>query len=200
MLIPPLEGEGRLRSNRGGVAFAPPALPFYPTFQEEGCRDAAQMTEVSMQKRRGRLITKDHLPHPGSPLRSAPPPQGEGWEKISPHRIKHVRHLRQTMTRYEVKLWLRLRALKARGFHFRRQVPIAHFIVDFACHTTKLLIEVDGMQHGFDAQLAKEQSRDKSLTLIGFKVLRFINEEIWQSMNGVVEQIFLAGQGREPKS
>jgi len=44
-----------------------------------------------------------------------------------------ARKLRSAMTRQEIKLWLHLRELRKLGFHFRRQVPIKGFIVDFAC-------------------------------------------------------------------
>ena len=55
------------------------------------------------------------------------------------------------MTPQEVKLWVHLRSWKGRGFHFRRQVPLDDFIVDFACLKLWLIVEIDGGQHTFTA-------------------------------------------------
>jgi very-short-patch-repair endonuclease len=52
------------------------------------------------------------------------------------------RSLRKRMTSHEVKLWVQLRLLDEG--HFRRQVPIGPYIVDFAEKTSKLVIEIDG--------------------------------------------------------
>jgi very-short-patch-repair endonuclease len=54
-----------------------------------------------------------------------------------------ARKLRSRMTRQEVKLWLHLRELRKLGFHFRRQVPIKGFIVDFACYHARVIVEVE---------------------------------------------------------
>jgi very-short-patch-repair endonuclease len=59
-----------------------------------------------------------------------------------------ARALRKRMTPQEVKLWVRLREHKPLSFHFRRQAPIDHTIVDFASFGSRLIIEVDGGQHG----------------------------------------------------
>jgi very-short-patch-repair endonuclease len=126
-------------------------------------------------------------------LREGPPsPQGGRMVRAS---IGRARDLRKTMTRYEVKLWLQLKALKPQGFRFRRQVPIERFIVDFACFENRLIVEVDGMQHGFDAEAAKDAIRDGVLASAGFTVLRFSNSDVWQNIDGVVATIF-SGRSR----
>jgi very-short-patch-repair endonuclease len=61
-----------------------------------------------------------------------------------------ARDLRKSMTRTEVKLWQRLRELRTLGHHFRRQSPLAPYIVDFECRRSRLVVEVDGHQHGYD--------------------------------------------------
>ena len=58
-----------------------------------------------------------------------------------------ARKLRSAMTRQEIKLWLQLRELRKLGFHFRRQVPVKGFIVDFACYHPRVIVEVDASQH-----------------------------------------------------
>jgi very-short-patch-repair endonuclease len=56
---------------------------------------------------------------------------------------EQARRLRKTMMRQEVKLWVRLRALRAMGFQFRRQSAISSYIVDFECRRARLIVEVD---------------------------------------------------------
>ncbi len=77
--------------------------------------------------------------------------------------------------------------LKAEGRHFRRQVPVDKYIADFACHYPKLIVELDGGQHGDAA--AEDAVRTKVLNQHGFKVLRFWNSEINESLEGVVDRI-----------
>jgi len=103
-----------------------------------------------------------------------------------------ARNLRKTMTRQEVKLWVRLRELRELGFHFRRQSPIAHYIVDFECRRRRLVIEVDGTQHGFDQNRIRDFVRDRTLNDRGYRVLRFGNPDIDRNMEGVLETIRLA--------
>ena len=55
-----------------------------------------------------------------------------------------ARALRREMTDAERKLWLFLRQRQLDGIKFRRQVPIGQYIADFASHTPKVIVEVDG--------------------------------------------------------
>ena len=103
-----------------------------------------------------------------------------------------ARKLRQTMTPQEVRVWVRLRALKSRGLHFRRQVPIGGYIVDFACYRPKVVIEIDGSQHGFDEHAKKDRDRDAYLGSQGFRVLRFWNGDVNRDIGAVVETILAA--------
>jgi very-short-patch-repair endonuclease len=105
---------------------------------------------------------------------------------------ERARELRKTMTRHEVKLWVRLRELRELGFHFRRQSPIARYVVDFECRRRRLVVEVDGMQHGFDRGRTRDLVRDQALKQLGYRVLRFANPDIEQNMDGVLEVIRLA--------
>jgi very-short-patch-repair endonuclease len=103
-----------------------------------------------------------------------------------------ARGLRKSMTRQEVKLWVRLREFHALGHHFRRQSPLAPYIVDFECRRSRVIVEVDGHQHGFDQHRQRDQVRDKALADRGYKVLRFSNGEIDQEIEGVLEVILSA--------
>jgi very-short-patch-repair endonuclease len=76
---------------------------------------------------------------------------------------KRARELRNNATAAERKLWYRLRELKVAGQKFRRQVPIDHFIVDFACLSHRLIIEVDGATHATDAEIASDMRRQRYL-------------------------------------
>jgi very-short-patch-repair endonuclease len=55
-----------------------------------------------------------------------------------------ARALRKRLTAQEAKVWVKLRELKALGFHFRRQAPIGPYIVDFAALSARVVIEIDG--------------------------------------------------------
>ena len=84
---------------------------------------------------------------------------------------------------------MQLRLLKDQGLHFRRQVPIAPYIVDFAERKHRLVIEVDGSQHGQEPNLQADQCRDADLTQRNFRVLKFWNVDVDQAMDGVICRI-----------
>jgi very-short-patch-repair endonuclease len=96
-----------------------------------------------------------------------------------------------------VKLWVHPRALKAQGFHFRRQVPREGYVVDFACLKSKLVIEIDGAQHGLDPNLDRDVLRDAKLMAAGFKVLRFWNSDVNENLESVIETIYREAEGRK---
>lgn len=99
------------------------------------------------------------------------------------------RSLRRRMTRQEVQLWVHLRLPRNEGFHFRRQVPIEDFVVDFACLKGRLVVELDGGQHGLETNAQKDRQRDARLDRLGFRVARFWNTEVDRNLDGVLEQI-----------
>jgi very-short-patch-repair endonuclease len=97
--------------------------------------------------------------------------------------------LRKRLTPQEVKLWVKLRELNALGFHFRRQAPIGRYIVDFVSFGARIVIEVDGGQHGMADGIRSDKARDTFLQSQGFHVLRFWNSEVDQNLDGVMESI-----------
>ena len=111
-----------------------------------------------------------------------------------------ARKLRKHQTDAERRLWRELRALKPRGFHFRRQVPIDHLIVDFACLSARVVIEVDGGQHNAPPGLAADTARDAHLRRAGFRVLRFWNNEVMGNLDAVVEVVLGALREHNPPS
>jgi very-short-patch-repair endonuclease len=105
---------------------------------------------------------------------------------------ERVRRLRREKTHAEIKLWRELRELNRRGFHFRQQGPIGPYIADFVDHTAKLVIELDGGQHGEVANRARDAARTKWLSANGYRVLRFWNSDVLNSMAGVMSAVMLA--------
>jgi very-short-patch-repair endonuclease len=100
------------------------------------------------------------------------------------------------MTAPERKLWWRLRELAPKGSHFRRQATIRPYFADFACHTTRLVIEIDGGQHGHAAQFKHDLKRDAYLSRNGYRVLRFWNNDVRQNIEGVLSVICEALESR----
>ena len=58
-----------------------------------------------------------------------------------------ARCLRNEGTDAERRLWQHLRHRQLAGHKFRRQYPLAGYIVDFVCVPARLVIELDGGQH-----------------------------------------------------
>jgi very-short-patch-repair endonuclease len=109
---------------------------------------------------------------------------------------ERARHLRKRLTPQEVKLWVRLRELRALGFHFRRQSPLSSYIVDFECRKARLVVEVDGGQHNLDSGLRADAKRDANLQHDGYRVLRFWNHDVDRNLDGVVSKILDVLNGR----
>ena len=89
----------------------------------------------------------------------------------------------------EQKLWRELRDRSAAGFRFRRQHPLGPYIVDFICLERRLVIEVDGGQHGEDEQMRRDERRTEWLGREGYRVVRFWENEVMQNTAGVVDTI-----------
>ena len=96
-----------------------------------------------------------------------------------------AREMRRAMTPAEQILWSHLRR-RSQGTKFRRQAPIGQFIVDFACLSHRVVVEVDGRHHLGDAQ---DQERDRWLAARGFRVLRFQNQEVLMDVASVLDRI-----------
>jgi very-short-patch-repair endonuclease len=102
-----------------------------------------------------------------------------------------ARALRRRQTEPEQKLWWHLRhRTPTNATHFRRQVPTGPYVADFCCLKEKLILEVDGNQHGFDRNIARDRQRTEYLAAQGFAVLRFSNREVMTQMNSVLEAIY----------
>jgi very-short-patch-repair endonuclease len=141
------------------------------------------------------------LPHPVSVLACAPRGvgpllQGEGEYRVVPRKLlKYSRKLRKRQTPHEAILWAYLRSRRLGGLKFRRQYPIARFIVDFCCFEKRIIVELDGRQHGEKKHAERDRIRDEILKSKGYKILRVWNSEINNNLEGVAERIIqLAGE------
>ena len=72
-------------------------------------------------------------------------------------------------------------------WHWRKQVPLGPYFADFASHSAKLIIELDGGQHATSTQ--SDSDRTRFLEMQGFRVMRFWNNDVIGNVEGVVESI-----------
>lgn len=108
-------------------------------------------------------------------------------DKKSENHIR-ARAMRLAPTDAEKKLWWHLRhRLSVPGAHFRRQVRIGYYIVDFASHGLKIVIEIDGSQHA--EQMKYDARRTERLESEGYRVLRFWNGDVLTNIDGVLETV-----------
>ncbi len=108
-------------------------------------------------------------------------------------RRNRARGLRRTATDTEKRLWWHLRhRLPLDGTYFRRQVPLGPYFADFCCLSLKIIVEVDGSQHGEAGAVAYDAARSAVLTEQGFLVLRFWNHQVLREMDGVLATIHAA--------
>jgi very-short-patch-repair endonuclease len=96
-------------------------------------------------------------------------------------------HLRTNSTDAEKRLWQALRNRQLQGHKFRRQHPIPPYVVDFVCLESRLIVELDGGQHA-EAQVY-DSTRTEALERLGYKVLRFWNNELFENTQGVLERV-----------
>jgi len=101
-----------------------------------------------------------------------------------PGTVIESRRLRHQATHAETRLWRAIRD-DALGTRFRRQHPVGNFIVDFACTEARLVIELDGGQHGGE----RDAARDAELRAAGWRVVRYWNNEVMENLDGVLADL-----------
>jgi very-short-patch-repair endonuclease len=109
---------------------------------------------------------------------------------VKPQLRSQAKRLRRAMTPAERKLWHALKAHRFQALHIRRQVPMGSYVADFICHAAKIVIEVDGAQHGFDQHLERDRARDAWFEAQGYRVLRFWNHDVLTGLDSVLDTIF----------
>lgn len=100
--------------------------------------------------------------------------------------LEASRNLKNRRTKAEKRLWSGLKGNRL-GTRFRQQQIIGNFITDFYCHEHAIIIEVDGGIH--DNQKEKDQARDAFLKELGFMVVRFRNEQVFNDLKGILREI-----------
>jgi len=116
-------------------------------------------------------------------------------KRISPMLQSFAKHLRRDQTDAEKKLWMCLRNGQIKEWKFRRQHPIGGYIVDFCCLEGMLIIELDGGQH-LEQEDADEE-RTTYLNSVGFRVLRFWNDDVLTKTDDVLEEILRMLEGSD---
>ena len=114
------------------------------------------------------------------------------------HKRPLAKLLRANATGAERILWSILRYKQLAALRFRRQQPIGPYIVDFFCPSAKLVVELDGSQHGADKIVAYDEDRTRFLESKGYRVLRFWNVEVIRNRDSVAEAIYHAGTAPDP--
>ena len=148
-----------------------------------------------------------HSPRPlslskgeGESARRGRSPQSGRWWVVRRgyprHALTAARTLRRNRTDAEGLLWHYLRNEQLDGYRFRRQQPIGRYIVDFACLSRKVLIELDGGQHA--EQTSRDEKRDAFLRARGYRVLRFWNTEVFENCFGVLQRVWETVAGDPP--
>ena len=104
--------------------------------------------------------------------------------------VDRARGLRVGQTDAEQLLWYHLRSRRLQGWKFRRQHQLGSYIVDLVCPDAALIVELDGGQHG--DQMIYDERRTLELESMGYKVLRFWNNDVLKNLDGVLEVILEA--------
>jgi very-short-patch-repair endonuclease len=100
---------------------------------------------------------------------------------------RRAQDLRQSLTPAERKLWTYLSRRQVAGTKFSRQMPIGPFICDFVSRSARLVVELDGGQH--DENEGRDRKRTAYIEGMGYRVMRFWNNEVLKAIESVVSRI-----------
>lgn len=106
------------------------------------------------------------------------------------------RKLRANSTGPERAFWRLIFPLRSQGWHFRKQVELGSYYVDFACLHAGVIVEIDGDTHGSDQAQRNDATRDAYFTSRGFRLLRFSNEDVLTNPEGVYAALVAALEDR----
>ena len=110
-------------------------------------------------------------------------------------KTSQARRLRTDSTPAEAILWKHLRGRRFDDFKFRRQKPAGPYIVDFVCAGCQVIVELDGETH-LDKK-DYDEKRDSYLKELGYRVLRFWNNQVYDELESVLEEIYLVCHGKK---
>jgi very-short-patch-repair endonuclease len=101
-------------------------------------------------------------------------------------RLKPIAHkLKKEMTKAEMCLWKYILRDSKTRYKFRKQRIIYKYIVDFVSLELKLIIEVDGESHNHIEIAKNDIIRQKYLEKLGYRIIRFTDEEILKELTSV---------------
>jgi very-short-patch-repair endonuclease len=106
-----------------------------------------------------------------------------------PTTLERARAMRSEPTQAEKILWQRLRNRQLNNFKFAKQEPFGPYIADFVCRAKNLVVEIDGVTHEKDQELAHDAARRVYLEGQGYRVIRFKNEDNYGDLGPVLETI-----------
>ena len=95
---------------------------------------------------------------------------------------------RNNMTEAESAFWSLAKG-SGLGEKCRRQYIIGEYIVDFFFRKSMLIVELDGGYHFTEEQQKEDAIRQDWLEHMGYKVLRFTNEEVLFNTENVISKI-----------
>ncbi|MBI4369235.1 MAG: DUF559 domain-containing protein [Elusimicrobia bacterium] len=131
--------------------------------------------------------------------------KGDGWETqtethiVGRSRLTPLaeRQKRRQSVDVERKLWYLLRGRQMGGHRFKRQHDVGPFVADFCCTESRLIVEIGAAQEA----LGRTQAQQRALALkrMGYKVLRFHDEQILNQTRDVIDRI-LRGLKVSPSS
>ena len=104
-------------------------------------------------------------------------------------RTDRARALRQTSGRAEDRVWSTLRGGKIDGHKFRRQHAIGPYFADFASDPLRLVVEIDGGVHQLEDVMMRDRQRQQALEALGWTVLRFTNDQIFEAPEQLIEVV-----------
>jgi very-short-patch-repair endonuclease len=108
----------------------------------------------------------------------------------SPLLKKRSTKLRNLPTPAEKHFWNCLREMPFyEALTFNRQKPIGRYIVDFYCHRSQLVVEIDGDSHGESLTQIRDVERTEYLESQGLAVLRFTNREVEGNIEAVMLKV-----------
>jgi len=114
--------------------------------------------------------------------------------------FQRARELRDNSTHSESILWEYLKT-KPHGIKFRRQHPYSIYILDFYCHSYKLVIELDRSINNMIQNKENDKVRQQHLENDGLIVMRFANDLVEKNFEEVIKEIdsFLLNNKDEKK-
>jgi len=117
----------------------------------------------------------------------------EDYWRIDPTHERTIlgfaKKMRRQSTDAEKLLWQNVRGRKLAGAKFIRQKPMGYSIPDFVCIERRIVVEVDGAYHQLPEMILQDEERDEMFRRVGYKVLRFTNDEVLSGITHVLKRI-----------